>query len=155
MVDPVVGPFAPGETQGTATVEVRPRREDGTEDLSLTPTIVTLGAVGDGWHIESATSEAVTFDSPPANMRLIAGFVSPSGTASAFEGTVIVQALLGPDVIDEQTATAFGTDNGMWATRLELGRASGDGYLLAFTTAGTERGAPAFALVPVAFGEAT
>src|SRR5690606_27209072 len=49
MVDPVVGPFAPAaDDPGTATVEVRTRREGGGEDPSLPPTVVTVRDDGDG-----------------------------------------------------------------------------------------------------------
>jgi hypothetical protein len=154
MVDPVVE--LSGIDEGTprqATVEVRTRREGGAEDPTLTPTVVQLVEDGDVWRIDSATSEFLTFDSPPPGTRLIAGFVTPSGFATAFEGTVIVQALLDGEVLGDEIATAEGSEDAFWAARVELGtEARGEGYILAFTTAGTEQGPPVFALVPVAFG---
>jgi hypothetical protein len=154
MVDPVVE--LSGVDDGTprqATVEVRTRREGGAEDPTLTPTVVRLVDDGDDWRIESATSDFLTFDSPPPGTRLSAGFVTPSGVATAFEGTVIVQALLDGEVLGEEIATAEGSEDAFWAARVELGtEARGEGYILAFTTAGTEQGPPVFAVVPVAFG---
>lgn len=155
MVDPVVGPFAsaPGEP-GAATVEVRTRREGGGEDPSLPPTIVTLVADDDGWRIESATGPNLRFDSPPPGQVLSAGFVTPSGFATAFEGTVVVRALVetpsGWRELGRQVATAEGLEDAFWAARIETGHdAEGPGFLLATTTSGTDLGPPVFALVPV------
>jgi hypothetical protein len=154
MVDPVVELKGIDESlPRRARVEVRTRREGGAADPSLTPTVVVLVEDGASWQIESATSDFLTFDSPPPGTSLIAGFVTPSGVATAFEGTVIVRALLGDEVLGEAVATAEGTEDAPWAARIELGtEANGDGYILAFTTAGTEQGPPVFALVPVTFG---
>jgi hypothetical protein len=154
MVDPVVEPITIRESSPRqASAEVRTRREGGGADPSLTPTVVELVEDGGTWRIESASSEHLAFDSPPPGQRLSAGFVTPSGTATAFEGTVVVQALLGTEVIDEVVTTAEGIEDAAWAARLELGSARGAGHLLAFTTAGTELGPPVFALVPVLYGE--
>jgi hypothetical protein len=156
MVDPVVewtdmDDSAPPQ----ATVEVRTRREGGEADPSLTPTVVSLvGTEDGGWRIVTATSDLLIIEAPPPDMRLSAGFVTPSGQATAFEGTVVVRALVGTEVVAEEVATAEGTQDALWATRLELGSASGDGYILAFTTSGTELGPPVFALAPVTFGPA-
>jgi hypothetical protein len=157
MVDPVIGPVTLHDgAPAQATVEVRTRREGGAEDDSLPPTVVELTADGDGWRIVSATGPDLTIDSPPAGMRLSAGFVTPSGRATAYEGTVVVQALLGTEVLGEEVTTAEGIDDAPWSARVETGvEAQGDGWILAFTTAGTELGAPVFALVPVTFGEGT
>jgi hypothetical protein len=153
MVDPVVGNLAViGSTPRTGRAEVWPRREDGSMDLALPSTTVELVAEGDTWRIVSATSDNLTIEAPPAGMSLIAGFVTPSGRATAFEGTVVVQALVGTDVIAEVVTTAEGIEDAPWAARLELGRASGEGYILAFTTAGTSMGAPVFAVTPVVIG---
>jgi hypothetical protein len=154
MVDPVIGPVTlHGGDPAQATVEVRTRREGGGADGSLPPTVVELTAHDDGWRIVSAAGPNLTIDSPPAGMRLSAGFVTPSGRATAYEGTVVVQALLGTEVLGEQVTTAEGIDDAPWSARVETGvEAEGDGWILAFTTAGTEMGAPVFALVPVTFG---
>jgi hypothetical protein len=153
MVEPVVGELTIQDgSPRTGRAKVWPRREDGSMDLSLPSTQVELVAEGDTWRIVSATSENLTIESPPEGMSLIAGFVTPSGRATAFEGTVVVQALVGTDVVAEVVTTAEGIEDAPWAARLELGQARGDGYILAFTTAGTSRGAPVFAAVPVVIG---
>jgi hypothetical protein len=154
MVDPVVGSFeTDDDAPPRATVEVRTRREGGAEDPTLTPTVVRLVGDGDQWRIVSASGDFLSIESPPEGTRLSAGFVTPSGRASAFEGTVVVQALLGTQVLGEQVTTAEGIEDAPWSARVETGTAAtGDGYIFAFTTAGTEQGPPVFALVPVVFG---
>ncbi|HEX7096605.1 MAG TPA: hypothetical protein VF183_12025 [Acidimicrobiales bacterium] len=158
MVDPVVGPFAAADADGTATVEVRPRREGGAEDPSLPATVVTLREGSDGWEIESATGPLLRIDSPPPGQVLSAGFVTPSGVATAFEGTVVVSALVGSPSgwreLGQEVTTAEGIEDAPWSARVETGtEATGPGFVLATTTAGTESGPPAFALVPVRWGQ--
>lgn len=155
MVDPVVGPFTTvPDDPDAATVEVRTRREGGGEDLSLPPTVVSLRVGADGWRIESAAGPNLRIDDPPPGQALSAGFVTPSGVATAYEATVIVHALIespsGWRELGRQVTTAEGTEDAFWATRIETGTdAAGPGFLLATTTTGTELGPPAFALVPV------
>jgi hypothetical protein len=156
MVDPVMGDVVIEDGEpARATVEVRTRREGGGADDTLTPTIVSLVADGGTWKITTATSPDLVIESPPSGMRLSAGFVTPSGRATAFEGTVVVQALLGPDVLGEAVTTAEGTQDAPWAARIQTGvEATGEGWILAYTTAGTDNGPPVFALVPVVYGDA-
>lgn len=158
MVDPVVGPFtpAPGD-DGLGTVEVRTRREGGAADLTLpaTDVVVRRGEGTGEWVVESASGTMISFDSPPPGQILSAGFVTPSGRATAFEGTVVVQVLAvedsGTRVLGEVVTTSEeGNTDAAWAARLDTGNDyDGPGYVLAMTTAGTDLGPPAFAVVPV------
>jgi hypothetical protein len=158
MVDPVVGPFtpAPGDDD-LGTVEVRTRREGGAEDLTLpaTDVVVRRTESAGAWQVESASGPLLSFDSPPPGPVLSAGFVTPSGRATAYEGTVVVQVLAnevsGVRVLGEVVTTSDeGNTDAAWAARLDTGRDyAGPGYVLAMTTAGTDLGPPAFAVVPV------
>jgi hypothetical protein len=156
MHDPVIGPEVPTAADpNTVTVEVRSRRENGTADPALPATTVTARRTNGVWAPVSATGSRLRIDAPPAGTSLAAGFVTPSGVASAFEGTVVVSALLttaaGTQPVTQAVTTAAGMQDAAWSTRLELGATSGSGFILATTTAGTDLGPPAFALVPVTF----
>jgi hypothetical protein len=113
--------------------------------------------VGGTWTVMAATGPQVAVDRPAPDTVLSAGVITPAGTASAYEGTVVVQVLLstaaGTQKVAEAVTTAEGTEHAPWSARVVTGGdVSGAGYVLASTTAGTDRGAPAFALVPVMFG---
>jgi immunoglobulin-like protein involved in spore germination len=154
MVDPVVGPAR--IESATATVEVRTRREDGRADPTLPATIVRLTATGRGWTIRDATGDTIAISDPQPDWVVPSGAVTAGGVASAYEGTVIVQVLAitptGVRRVGRAVTTGRGDVKAPWRARVDIDRdATGTGYVLAASTAGTEQGAPAFALVPIRF----